>query len=452
MLEKITLTSDSSPDTHPHNSPTSFVCALPDHLRPDRNRNCFYVRLLSISLCTEAEGLRPRPDVAWAYISEAEGGRTSVNSGLDFCLGQLQLPDEGGATGSVYGEFAHSPYLRLTGGVPLHCLGVHLADERGAPLSLKEQHPTVVTLEVTDDPSMGEQFQLVGYSSPRPTLDRAADEALYPGDDPADFYIPLPTEITLDDSWEVALTSLTTPASAVNSDAWMRVDGGYYYFDTTRTPDAESLVREVVSALVLVRDRLVGTLTTDEETGEKMTLALATPDLDEGEFDDPVDLQRAKRAAVVFELSDFVLARLGLFGEERAAASPISMRPSMMRRVKIPVDPRTPIYDTHPPAGLVYCSVVRPRIVGGARAPLLATAPIGQHLFSKKAGFFEPRRLLFVDVVPQKHAAVRIYIRRVDGRPYPLHTVDARDSTVVTLLFRRKGETLPDDEDYLWRP
>jgi hypothetical protein len=305
-------------------------------------------------------------------------------------------------------------------------------DARGARLQLELGYPTILTLEVVDEPVEMDQFQVAGYSHPQPTIDLPRGASLFPSNTLTDFSIALPQEILLEGGWEVALASMTLPPSAVNSTVWAMVEDEIYYFDMSKLNTVDALVGELIKNISngAYGGRIGATLTKDGSAtvGDRYNLGIAMPKSTSTQQD-------VTPVAVI--LSGELLRRFG-YRPNRAITRRINLGPGQAHTFNIPRSLTDIITERHPPTALVYCSAVEPSIVADSMVPLLQIIPVGEDLFSGFAGFFEPKHLLFLNTLQRKFSSIQIQIKQLDGSAYPLQTLEPGDSIIVNLLFRRK--------------
>lgn len=423
MRHIIVLSSDSSAARHPGNSPATFTNVLPGHLRPGAGSDGFYVRAVSLCMSNEpAEGeTATEHRLGQVYLSEAEGRVVRGQSGVNYCLGQFELPAVrandrfNAARRYVYREFINTTFHRLRT-TPLHELSVSLVDGEGEPLVLStSSFPTVLTLEIDDELVMPNQFHLVGFSREEDGDGAFANNQLN------DFRVALPTEILLDETWEVAVTNVTFPKTLANSSISISCGGYTHYFNGTALFTVGQLLRETKAVFAQTPNVQVETQTPDPADTRTHELKFRNSGPD----------------PIVLQISDGYLRQIGArepnHGPVVVVLGPGQLYPQMVRREKKRV-----IGEPHPPAAFIYCNAVRPDVVGDRKAPLLQIVPLGKYLFTNAPTFFEPKNLTFRDTVGQKISALNFEIRTSSGEPYPVDVKDPTEAIAISLLFRRQ--------------
>ena len=422
MRKIVTLLSSKDVSLYRENTSSRFTNILPTHIYPRQGRNSLYIRVLSIFV--------PVPpnfdDISWVFLDQLESS-CLLSSDQDQCLARVHLKsDSTNADGIQYQEFPLSTYHKVSV-TPLHKLNITIASDEGIPIQPVEDLTTCVTIEIMDDiSSAGEHFEVYGSSY--------QDGGPFPINRVNDFHIPLPYEISLDESWEVALTAMSFPANLVWSPYWVQIEDKLFYLNASqiKTPrDALVRVREAV-AVSDVADRVETDVRQSTERPELgPVLIMRHKSTEEA-------LNPYEEDGLTILMSEEVMKLLNPLRPPRHYRS----RTKPGRRFKVIKlshnldEPLVP--DSYSPLGLVFCNAVKPNIVDGELHPLLKVIPMGQFVFSDSMQFFQPKYHTYVDTVNQKVSSIRISIMDSKHRQFQTHCQTYTSGITVMLKFRKK--------------
>lgn len=423
MRTVITLLSNKDGDLYERNSTSEFANILPTHIYPGRDCSSLYVRVLSL--------LVPLPksfdQVGWVFLGQIES-KALFKPNQDQCLARVHLrSDLTNKDGVQFHEFSNSSYQRV-GTLPLYKLNVLITDDQGNPIEPIEDAVTSITLEVMDSISHeGDHFEIMGNST--------QSQDLFQNNRINNFHIALPYEITLDNTWEVALTGMIFPDQMVWSPYWIEIGPDRFYLDVSQIKTPADAVAHLQRAAELssASDHLI--LAEFGKPGEpargSRLIAKRRP-LREEE-DDPFPEGLGLAVSVDY---------LRLLEPQSTQVSDHQTRIKAGGRGKpLRVSPNRnePIHaEYYSPAGLIYCNAARPSIVGGTLQPLLQVVPMGEFVFSGKVKFFQPKNILYMDAGNQKLSSIHIKIKDTQYRDLQTHNEIQTDGISVMLQFRKK--------------
>ena len=425
MRTVVTLLSDRNKDLYPFNSPSKFTNILPSCIYPSRGLNRLYVRLLNacISAKTTKDG------VAWIFLSEIEGNAL-IRPELNHCLGQVELSTDG--SGSQYQEFDHASYHRVNV-IPLFRLSVTLASHSaeqfedgaaGGDLGDLRQSPTSITIEIMDEIEMGEHFEIVGHSLAEP-------EGPFPFNRLNDFTIPLPYELSLDDSWEMALTGVSLPAGLVYSTYHVAIEGVRYFIDVSgigSIREMADIITQIFRECHLAGTFLVSLRASRRYRGRKAIFIMRRK-LRPGEED------AFGPEGLLVEMSPELLRFLNPNNQRGFHAR---FKPGQDLMVTLEANEHLNKAPEYSPLALIYSDVVKPNAIGGSLKPLLQVMPMGDYLFKKRTNFFQPKNLIYKDVANKKLSSINIKLISTNDEIYPLDSETRAEIIIVTLKFRKK--------------
>jgi len=427
MRTVVTLLSNQDHNLYPNNSSTKFANLLPAHIYPRRGFNKLFVRLLNACIPV-IPGVNK---IAWLFLNEIEGS-VLYRTVHDHCLGQVKLDSRLANKDSVqFHEFRHSCFNRVNA-VPLYRLNVLIADEKGNEISdyIFADQPTSVTLEIMDEIETGDHFEVIGYS-------RGVEK--FPTNKVYDFNIALPYEVSLDDTWEVAMTSMTIPPNIVWNKYWISLNREIVYLDVTSIATSQSIAQDIINAID--KSRVANILKVgfgkSKVTGnQQLVFWMNKVSKDE---------DNAFPGGILVILSKAVMKILKSNSDPTAESSlRFTAKAGKGKQIDMGNNPRTQVRLPHyAPIGLIYCSAVKPNIVGGSLKPLLQIVPLGEYIFSPTTNFFEPKNLIYKDTLNQKFSFINIKIRDSQNYEFPIDHPQFDDPTgalSIMLKFRKKQD------------
>lgn len=420
MRTVVTLLSDRNKDFYPDNNPSSFTNTLPSCIYPRRGLNRLYVRLLNACISVNT----PKDGVAWIFLSEIEGNAL-IKPELDHCLGQVRLSTD--KTGVQYQEFEHASYHRVNT-IPLFRLSVKVTNHSTSPLDEGGVNlPTSITLEIMDEIEAGEHFEIVGHSL-------AENTSPFPFNRVSDFTIPLPYEISLDDSWEVALTGMSFPDGLVYDEYFVEVADVKYFIDVNGIRSIRQMADVIVEVFreAHVADQMTVKVTASQKYAGRKALFIRRAKLKSGE-EDPYSAAGGLSVKFSRALTHF------LNPYNQGPGFSARFAPGMTLMVSLgPREYRTKA-PNYSPLALVYCDAVKPNIVGGELKPLLQIIPMADYLFKRETRFFQPKNLIYKDVLNKKMSSINIkFVGTHNEERYPIDVQSPNEVVIATLKFRKK--------------
>lgn len=424
MRTTVTLLSRHWTTIFSSNTASDFTNLLPSPIYPRREANSLYVKPLNI--CVPLDKSR-ESKVIWVFLSQLESDILRRPE-QDHCLGQLKLDPETANKDSIqFHEFQHSSYHRVSD-IPLYKLSIQIRDEDSNLLVTDEDSESSITLEIMDEIETGDHFEVVGTSLP---YDES--ENVFPNGRLVDFTIPLPYEVVLDDTWEVALVNMTIPPNLVWRKYWMEIGEELIYVDVSevRSPRAAAaLITNAVSESNY--SNILQASVRSPRSGQRGSLVLQRNRLAGGE-EDPYP------EGLTMRISSRLMILLNEGGIHNIDAFEVSLEAGKYIAIALDIDldetVKPAFYD---PLALIHCDAVRPNIVAGDLKSLIQVMPMGQYIHSKKVGFFQPKNLIYKDALNKKMSSINIRIKDSQDHDYPIQSKYDGASISLTLKFRRK--------------
>lgn len=425
MRTVITLLSNRDRELYPDNCTSKFVNILPHHIYPRKNFNALYVRLLSACIPVARGG---GDKLVWFFMNELEGS-VLFQSERDHCLGQVQLePDRANKNGVQFHEFRHTSFQKVSQ-IPLYRLNILLADGDSNQLQPVEDRETSITLEIMDEIESGDHFEVVGTSLPTDESQR-----LFPNNNLTDFRIPLPFEIMLDETWEVALLNMTIPPYLAWRKYWIFIHDEFIFVDVSTVRSARMAARAVADVVASSRIGRQYLMADVGRRGLATALLINRRPLAE-DAGDPFE----DEGGIELRISQDLMALMNPTGPRAHDDYLLHIPPRTLEILPLTTNPDEIIkLDHYDPLAMVYCDIVKPNIVGGELKPLLQALPMGQYIHADRAELFQPKNLLYHDTLFRKLSSIRIKIENSSGGDYPIQTQRDNDAISVTLKFRRK--------------
>ncbi len=211
----ITSISSSSQARYPFNTNTEFTQHLPDSFIFDHNKS-YLIGVKSIIIAFNLSPWTTRKGYFKVYLKEiTPSTNISTDEDLQYCLCRVPAPENQFFTydetiennivdASVYKfEFKNPTYFSPSSDLStLTSLSWIITDEDNKKLELQDGPPTVILLDIQE---MDEADQFLFSVNPAISL------AEYTSNENSRFTVTFPSEISLDDQWEMALHSVITP-------------------------------------------------------------------------------------------------------------------------------------------------------------------------------------------------------------------------------------------------
>lgn len=446
MHELITVVSTADLEQHPRNTRTSFTNVLVETFRPILGKR-ISVKLRSIILShglttldeNSADNAIHTPEsTVKIHVGEIEPQLNSARPS-DKCLGQFSLAkcDRHGSY-SFY-EFENTAFYKLSA-APLTQISIRLTDVYDRPLILAFGGPTFIMLEF-DDERLSEQFQVTSFSHPTGSRGEELDE-LFPLNTLHKFTSTLASMISLGEDWEVAMTSLTFPPGMTNSTVWMRIGGVHkpkMYFHPGRSHSLRGLCNETQLFLekagysdeLRVRVRNSEDVYEEDDNSSVEKVFIQRRPISQKETEE--ESARRKRVIRVTLSAGY----MSLFGHERVN---LSQNLTKGDHLELPVvHAHLRPFDVPSPVSMLYCSAVRPSVVGDTKGPLLQIVPVTDHLNSPNITFYEPKHLIFHPVSNQPIKNLDFEFREIDGKLCRFSAQENDHGVMICLMFRRRS-------------
>lgn len=413
-VQYITLAANTSQDYYTRNTLSLFTNRLPFIVQSNKE-NHLYVRLRSIAISPYLKVFDPLSQ--YIEISLSELAPQVKNNTFDHCLARVKYPPRKIYAHYAVQEFENAPFLELDTH-QVSQLTISITNSVGNLLQL-DGAPTLVVLEVSTR-DMGGQFTMTCFS-------HLEGDSYAETNTLNDFTVSMPQTMKMS-NYKMAITSIAFPVDVSFpptpqlSFSLTHVEGGQsseFLFDKEDFTDTEEFVEAIFTAV-----------SEDDYFQDKVVVVLNT--VQGSPFRDYLQL-------TVF-LDDDDESILISFSEEFAIAcgrnknevrTNISLSPSQVLNVGKPnlslIDPSS--------LCMIYCSGIKPNIVGNELLPLLDIVPMeDQDLDSNISSIYLPEKLIFHDVISEPFRAMKFTLRQPNGQLQVLKS-DSNASLIITLLF-----------------
>ena len=415
-----TLISNGSLQSFPQNTLSLFTNAFSQPIYPRRGSDKLYVRLRGIAVSNRLQYRDPGASLLKIHLSELQPRiGTSINNR---CLAKFHFPYTIKKKAKYFlKEFKNTPFLPITS-IPLTSLTIKLTNRRDNQLPLDIGPPTLIYLEISDM-DLSKNFTITCSSND------GQSGRIYPNNRMDDFTCRLPREINLKD-WEVALSCITFPPG-INKKTSKAVIS-FYICDISDKTVLHVFHKEYDE------DALKGFETGKEmmeDIAKEVSLALHIKDyvrlgeLDNGYYQIISKSELPNTFCVGFEWNEGFNRLLGRSGKHPRkyllAANVAYTIKGVIDLTK--VDPSN--------AGLLYCDLIQPSIVGGqlVQAMKLIPLPSGGNTASN---VYEPKHLLYHPVQHRTFSAIKFQIMQADGQNIWFQERRNSEGINITLIFK----------------
>lgn len=203
---KISSLSNASLKKYPNNTLSKFTHILPKTIKLDKNLQ-HTISLTSISLShnlTHSEGEKYLGFVK-VHLKELNP-QTTPNQGDEQCVARIPYPKRDKNKTTFDHEFRNPVPIPLTNVEQIQKLSYLITDEHNQQLKLADGITTVINI-VIEEMKYQDRFTI--------TVNPSYSRSVYQFNNAGDFRTHFPSEIELDNTWEVALHSLIIPYSII---------------------------------------------------------------------------------------------------------------------------------------------------------------------------------------------------------------------------------------------
>ena len=301
-------------------------------------------------------------------------------------------------------EYKNTPFFPIS---PTFCeqFTIKLATDKKKPLLLTAGQPTIIILEMrekTDDNfviSLASDDNAIKYSS----------------NTSADFRVELPEPLSLDNEWEVALSSAEIPAK-INLAKYIQEAGPYITFkDEKHILDIQTLYdeKDLLRNLSDITSSALKTVVTQENFRAEFKLSDTTVELSLNS-DFPSDSNE-------IILSHELTYLFNLNAPKRIALSKGTQTIGEIN-----------LNTLRPHIALIETNFSEPILFGDRYQQIVKVMPIG---YTHHKHFYEAERLTFVDVMARTFPTLHITIKDVTNTPIIFQD---KTQSLLTFIFRKK--------------